>query len=251
MNPTTKVRPLLALLLALAMTLGGASMAAAQEDDNGAVADPDAEIAAGEETSSFEVTLDWRNEVDTPEGEAPDDPQFGQGQPGATGTASLRLDSDAGVICADLQVDGVDADDGFAGGPGAHVHTGALAENGPIAVFFETPDEATGTSTGCVTDFEDGFDPQETLQMIEDNPEDFYVNVHSGEFPMGIVRGQLPDGGQDQIPAMMETPEGGVDTGAGGTADSSAGLLSYVLVGATALAVTGLVVRRRVTSDVG
>ncbi|CAN5234469.1 hypothetical protein BH23ACT2_BH23ACT2_25990 [soil metagenome] len=251
MKPMMKARPLLALPLAFAMTLGGASMAAAQEDDNGSVADPGAEIGAGEETSSFDVVLDWRNEVDTPAGEEPDDPQFGQGQEGATGTATLRLDSEAGVICADLQVDGLDADDSFAGAPGAHVHQGGLEENGPIAVFFETPDDETGMSTGCFTDFEDGFDAQETLQMIEDNPDNWYVNVHSGSFPMGIVRGQLPGGGQDQLPTMMETPEGGVDTGAGGTADSSTSLLAYVLAGGAALAATGFVVRRRVTSDAG
>lgn len=186
--------------------------------DDPAADDPDAEgpdpIDAGDEprepppelseaTSTFVVALSWENEVD----DTADPPVFGQGQEGATGTAWLWLNADEGIICADLVVEGLDAADSFENGPGAHLHAGGLEENGPVAVAFATPDDETGESSGCFTEFEEGFvdledtfDPVETLQRVEESPEDWYVNVHSEAYPMGVVRGQLPDGGQDELP---------------------------------------------------
>ncbi|MEX0659056.1 MAG: CHRD domain-containing protein [Egibacteraceae bacterium] len=165
--------------------------------------DPPAEL--GEATSTFVVDLSWENEVD----DTAEPPAFGQGQEGVTGTAWLWLNADEGIICADIVVQGLDAGDSFESGPGAHLHAGGLEENGPVAVAFATPDDQAGESSGCFTEFEEGFieiedsfDPVETLQMVEDNPEDWYVNVHSEAYPMGVVRGQLPDGGQDELPAQ-------------------------------------------------
>lgn len=157
--------------------------------------DPPAEL--GEATSTFVVDLSWENEVD----DSADPPEFGQGQEGATGTAWLWLDAEEGIICADLVVEGLARGDSFEDGPGAHLHVGGLDENGPVVVVFDTPDDETGESSGCYTEFEDGLDPVETLQEVEEDPEGWYVNVHSGAFPMGVVRGQLPDGGQDALPA--------------------------------------------------
>lgn len=154
---------------------------------------PEGRAALGIETSSFTVALTWENEVD----DEADPPEFGQGQEGATGLAVLRLASDHGLICADITVDGLSEDDTFEDGPGAHLHQGGPAENGPIAVSFTAPDAETGQSSGCFTEFEEGFDPAETLAMLEEHPEDWYVNVHSRAFPAGLVRGQLPDGGQE------------------------------------------------------
>lgn len=161
------------------------------------VPDPPAEL--GTETSRFVVSLSWENELDDSDMIS----IFRQGQEGATGTAILWLNAEDGIICADLTVEGLDEADSFAGGPGAHLHQGGLEHNGPVAVAFTTPDDETGRSTGCFTEFQDGFDPLETVRAVEQLPEDWYVNVHSNAFPAGVVRGQLPNGGQNQLPAEL------------------------------------------------
>lgn len=56
---------------------------------------------------------------------------------------------------------------------------------GPVAVPL-TPPGTTGSSAGCVT----VEDRQLLLDMLRD-PEAYYVNVHTSDFPAGAVRGQL------------------------------------------------------------
>jgi hypothetical protein len=79
----------------------------------------------------------------------------------------------------------------------AHIHRGAVGVNGPVVVlFFDVPEVAAGppaelpatvsAAAGCV----DGQDPA-LLRDIRRQPSDFYVNVHTPEFPGGAIRGQL------------------------------------------------------------
>ena len=51
---------------------------------------------------------------------------------------------------------------------------------------FATP--GPSSATGCVN-----VDPA-VAQQILDNPGDFYVNVHTSDFPNGAIRGQLSEG---------------------------------------------------------
>jgi hypothetical protein len=72
----------------------------------------------------------------------------------------------------------------------AHIHRGRPSQNGPIVVTF-APLPASGdpgASGGCVPP--DGGNTA-VLEEILKHPNHFYVNVHTGDFPGGAVRGQL------------------------------------------------------------
>ena len=48
-----------------------------------------------------------------------------------------------------------------------------------------TPPPTGGSSSGCVS-----ADREEIKEIIQ-HPEEYYVNVHNADFPLGAVRGQL------------------------------------------------------------
>jgi hypothetical protein len=102
--------------------------------------------------------------------------------PGAlhgTGSAVIRLDATHSTLCFALKVANITLP-----AIGAHVHVGPAGVAGPIVVPL-TPPDATGTSAGCVS-----IDPQ-LLAAIVANPSNYYVNVHTTDFPAGAIRGQL------------------------------------------------------------
>jgi hypothetical protein len=78
----------------------------------------------------------------------------------------------------------------------AHIHEGEFGIAGPVVVGLETPSD--GIAVGCIEDV-----PEDLINDIADNPEQYYVNVHNEEFPSGALRGQLgrshrdDDGGGD------------------------------------------------------
>jgi hypothetical protein len=69
---------------------------------------------------------------------------------------------------------------------GAHIHAGSWDEAGPVVVELNEPNEA-GTSSGCATVDES------SIQDIRENLHDYYVNIHTEEFPDGAIRGQLSE----------------------------------------------------------
>ena len=103
----------------------------------------------------------------------------GPGDPDGSGTASLTLNIGQGEVCFDLTASNI-ALPAIA----AHIHVGNASTAGPVVVGL-TPPDATGSSSGCVS-----ADPA-LLKNIVQNPEQYYVNVHTTEFPAGAVRGQL------------------------------------------------------------
>ncbi len=128
------------------------------------------------------------------------------GDPDGAGTATVVLRSASGEVCWDLNVSNITLPS-----VGAHIHEGARGVAGPVVVPFTAPD-ASGTATGCTT-------PDAALMTrIMQNPENFYVNVHTSDFPTGAVRGQLAtapaaESGPAQAPANPTLPTTGADSG--------------------------------------
>ena len=108
----------------------------------------------------------------------------GPADPDGTGTAKIRLRPNQGEVCFDITVSNI-----VLPGTGAHIHQAPVGEPGPIVVPL-TPPDASGTSSGCVSDV----DPN-LIRAIIQNPENYYVNVHNEEFPSGAIRGQLQRAG--------------------------------------------------------
>lgn len=72
----------------------------------------------------------------------------------------------------------------------AHIHEGEAGVAGGIVVTLKAPEEIAdtgiGLATGCAKD-----QPKPLLRDIRGNPDRYYINVHTADFPGGAVRGQL------------------------------------------------------------
>ena len=106
----------------------------------------------------------------------------GPGDPNASGTASLTLNPGVDEVCFDISWADVDGEV-FA----AHIHVAPAGSPGPIVVpLFSGSFGGTGSLSDCVNADRD------LIRAIIQNPEAYYVNVHSRpDFPGGAVRGQL------------------------------------------------------------
>jgi len=111
------------------------------------------------------------------------------GDPDGSGTAELTVDLKTGTVCYDITVTGIGEPTEPAAGIGnAHIHSHA---GGGIAVDLETQfSEVEGAvdtyqASECVTA------PRQVLLDILLHPEDYYVNVHTDEFPGGAIQGDL------------------------------------------------------------
>jgi len=137
--------------------------------------------ASAQGTPLFAV-LAGGNEVN-PTGEA------NAGDTNAFGSATVIIRG-SDTLCWAILVTGLDTPNA------AHIHGARAGINGPIRVILEPPENAVGqnsgnpgTSSGCITDASTDF--VATLRSLKANPANFYINVHSGNFPGGGVRGQL------------------------------------------------------------
>lgn len=103
----------------------------------------------------------------------------------ASGTADVTLNQGQGEVCFDIQASG------FASGVfAAHIHDGAAGVNGPVVVtIFMDPANPIEDFTGievCAEGIEESL-----VKDIRQNPDEYYINIHSTEFPGGEIRGQL------------------------------------------------------------
>jgi hypothetical protein len=109
------------------------------------------------------------------ENEAP-----GPGDPDGSGVARIEVNLGQREVCWWISVEDITLP-----ATGAHIHDAPAGSPGPVVVPLSPPDES-GTSSGCRT-----VEDKELLLNILTSPEEYYVNVHSTQFPAGAVRGQL------------------------------------------------------------
>jgi hypothetical protein len=106
----------------------------------------------------------------------------GPGDPDASGTAFITLNQGQGEVCFDLSWAGIDGTV-----TAAHIHIGSATEAGDVVVgLFAGAFEGTDRTSGCVSGVS-----EELIKVIRQNPENYYVNIHSDVFPAGAIRGQL------------------------------------------------------------
>ncbi len=103
----------------------------------------------------------------------------GPGDPNGSGAAELRLNPGQGEVCFSIEVDDIALP-----ATGAHIHVGTADVAGPVVVAL-VPPGSTGTSSACVAA------DRELVRAILRDPDGYYVNVHTSEYPAGAVRGQL------------------------------------------------------------
>lgn len=127
------------------------------------------------------------------------------GDPDGTGTAAIRLRQGQGRVCVAFTLKNL-------GQPtGAHIHKGTSDDSGPVVVPLPTP-SASGSS-GCVTA------SRAVVNDILVNRANYYVNVHTSEFPDGAIRSQLNGPVNFVLQAVMsganEKPTAGDSDGSG------------------------------------
>ena len=103
----------------------------------------------------------------------------GPGDPDGSGTATITLNQGQGEVCWTIVVQDITLP-----AIAAHIHEGDVTVAGPVVVTLSPPD-ATGQSSGCTS-----VDPEE-IKEIRQDPAEYYVNVHTTDYPGGALRGQL------------------------------------------------------------
>jgi CHRD domain len=101
------------------------------------------------------------------------------------GVALFRIvDVEAGLV--EYMIISTDLPGTLAGAPGIHIHGPAPAgQNAPIV----QPLDLTGAEVGVIA--EGTFANPELVAAALENPELFYVNVHTTACPGGAIRGQI------------------------------------------------------------
>jgi hypothetical protein len=99
------------------------------------------------------------------------------GDPDGSGTAHVAVNPMLDRVCTDLEVREIGVV------TAAHIHRGAAGVNGPPVITLDAPDDDDSEECDMVADA--------LLQEIATNPQGFYVNVHTADYPNGAIRGQL------------------------------------------------------------
>jgi hypothetical protein len=103
----------------------------------------------------------------------------GPGDTDGSGTALVVINPGQGELCFMISVSGITLP-----ASAAHIHEAPVGVPGPVVVPLAPPG-ADGTVRDCVD-----VDRDELLEIMLE-PEEYYVNVHTTDFPAGAVRGQL------------------------------------------------------------
>ncbi|MFG1998952.1 CHRD domain-containing protein [Spirillospora sp. NPDC048911] len=152
---------------------GGPAAAPAAAQNGALPVDTPATAPQGGEITYLAASLLGRNEVPAADGKA-------VGDRDGSATALIRVQGDR--IWYALRWSDVAAP------TAGHIHLGAKGANGAVKVPFfagNLPDTARAVAGVVkVTD-------KATLDQLKNNPNGFYANLHTGEFPGGAVRGQF------------------------------------------------------------
>jgi hypothetical protein len=100
------------------------------------------------------------------------------GDPVATGSATVRMRAGQGQVCYRIAAAHLPP------AVAAHIHQAPAGAAGNVVVPLKTPN-ANGQSSGCAAA------KRSLVASMLAKPANFYVNVHTSEFPGGAVRGQL------------------------------------------------------------
>ncbi len=148
------------------------SAAACGDDEGQSIEDEAREVVTtvanrAEGLTRLNATLDGTTEVPGP------------GDPDGAGTAVVNIDANKGEACYDISVQKLDTPVGM------HIHEGERGRSGPVVIPLTTPAASDVSTVGCAK--------AETslLARIAAQPGNFYINVHTGPYPQGAVRGQL------------------------------------------------------------
>jgi plastocyanin len=179
-------------------------------------------VGAGHENTVLSAELSGASEVGA-------DGTAGVGDPDGSGTAYVfGVDDDPTTLCYVITAGGIDPTFVAQEVGMAHIHRGAEGANGPVVAALAFPLE--GDAGDCISEGEEGKfpligevgEPDSIVGDILTNPADYYVNVHTGEFPDGAIRGQLVNvhdtAGDD---SMTATPVS-TDVAGGAPASSAA-----------------------------
>jgi hypothetical protein len=150
----------LAGALAAMLALSGAAVAQSSVVDNLDLDRPPVTVLRAELTGEEEVP--------------------GPGDPDGSGSATIIV-IPPDRICYVLTAENI------APATAAHIHSGERGEAGPVVVPLDNP-PTYGASGGCTE-----VDDPELVSDIQENPENYYVNVHNAEYPDGAIRGQLSE----------------------------------------------------------
>lgn len=101
----------------------------------------------------------------------------GPGDPDGSGSFSATIDRKSRNMCYKLEVKGIAAP------TMAHIHVGDREHADIVVLPLATP--VGGSVSACVVV------PKRTARHLMLVPQEYYVNVHNADFPMGAVRGQL------------------------------------------------------------
>lgn len=100
------------------------------------------------------------------------------GDPDGSGSARISIEEASNTICIVLSTTNLSPIDL------AHIHRGGAGQVGPVVVPVDPPDRNPNDDCKLVNNA--------LLQEIRSDPDAFYIDVHSTEYPRGAIRGQLP-----------------------------------------------------------
>ena len=102
------------------------------------------------------------------------------GDPDGVGDALLTINVGQNEICWETSVSNITLP-----ATASHIHHAVAGVRGPIVIALSPPN-ASGVAHGCRSDVD-----RDLLRDIMEHPADYYVNVHTSDYPAGAIRAQL------------------------------------------------------------